>query len=188
MSHCATIREQMQGYLDGELPPAEREAVAAHLAACPACRRLAESCERLWAALDEPALPEPPAGLVGHVMRRIVLARARRRRWQALVAAAAVLLVSVAGLLLAGESLPVDAWSHVADLGRVEVWAAVADGLAELGAEAMAASDAGLSLVPGGPALLALVGGLLVVNLALAYRWRSLAQTREASARMESRL
>jgi anti-sigma factor RsiW len=39
---CRRLRERVSRYLDGELPPAERRAVAAHLRRCPCCRTMAD--------------------------------------------------------------------------------------------------------------------------------------------------
>jgi len=36
---CREVRQQLSAYLDGELPPAAREGVEAHVAACRACRQ-----------------------------------------------------------------------------------------------------------------------------------------------------
>jgi len=43
MSECRRIGESLAAYADGLLEPAERSGVERHLAACPACRRLAEN-------------------------------------------------------------------------------------------------------------------------------------------------
>ncbi len=37
-AECLEAGHQLSAYIDGELAPDEREALAAHLAACPACR------------------------------------------------------------------------------------------------------------------------------------------------------
>ncbi len=176
MSDCEHIQRQFQAYLDGELEAAEREAVQAHLTECAACRELAASYERLFAALDEPALPEPAPGLPARVMQRVAMARARRRRLQTLVAAAAVLVVCAASMLWAWEELPSDAWGHVADLGRLELWAAVSDAFTAFAAGVSSAGETGLALAPGAPTLAILVAALFALNLALAYRWRALAR------------
>jgi anti-sigma factor (TIGR02949 family) len=175
MNGCARAREQIQAYLDGELETTERVAVETHLAACPDCRRLADSYRSLFTALDRSAAPEPAPGFAARVLGRVAAARARRRRWQTLVAAAAVLLLSTAAMLWAWDDLPAAAWDHVADLGRVELWAAAADAVTEFAAGVSVAGEAGLAAVPGTPALAVLVLSLLVLNLALAYRWRALA-------------
>ncbi|HUP21192.1 MAG TPA: zf-HC2 domain-containing protein [Gemmatimonadota bacterium] len=69
---CPETRDRLSAYVDGELPPAEAEALGAHLAACAACAR-AERSER--ALLDRVA-----AG------GRTVAPEALRRRVEAIVA------------------------------------------------------------------------------------------------------
>src|SRR5687767_1283417 len=93
----------LSAYLDGELPPLERSALADHIAGCPACRdRLAE-----LAAVDALARELPvdaPAGyfdaLPGRIRTRLpVRARTRIPGW-AMLAAAAALVAVVAPLTL----------------------------------------------------------------------------------------
>lgn len=55
MSH-ETGRETLMRYLDGELPPAERERVEEHLSRCTECRREVEVFDRMKRELSE--LPE----------------------------------------------------------------------------------------------------------------------------------
>ncbi len=50
---CAECAELLVPYLDGELPPDEAAAVAAHLAVCPACSRAADEHRRAWALLAD---------------------------------------------------------------------------------------------------------------------------------------
>ncbi len=105
-------RERLSAFLDGELPPGERAAVEAHLAACPECTAfLAE-----MAAVDEAAasLPvEAPAGYFDTFPRRV---RARLRPRKAALparrvpvwtwAAAAALLLAVITPLTLRQSRP----------------------------------------------------------------------------------
>lgn len=48
-----TLREELVAYLDGELPPAESEAIERRIASDPAARRELEGFDRVWNALDE---------------------------------------------------------------------------------------------------------------------------------------
>jgi len=113
--NCERSRELAQAYLDGSLAPAERVAFEHHLGACPACRRVVASYRRLFAALAEPAIPEPagdlaaepaipePAGdLAERALARIRAAAHRRRAAQTLVSAAAVALCGVVASLAWG--------------------------------------------------------------------------------------
>ena len=66
MTHLAAS-QRLSAYLDGELGPAERRAVDAHLRTCPVCRRNLADLERVKTLLR--ALPEvePPSGLFAGV-------------------------------------------------------------------------------------------------------------------------
>jgi hypothetical protein len=48
-----TLREELVAYLDGELPPAESEAIERRIASDPNARRELEGFDRVWNALDE---------------------------------------------------------------------------------------------------------------------------------------
>lgn len=53
----------LQAYMDGELPPAQMEAAAQHLAACPTCAELAHEAEHEYALFSTafaPVLSTPP--------------------------------------------------------------------------------------------------------------------------------
>ena len=51
--------------------PAERRAVAGHLAACAACRTNYESLQRVLAAVETVPVPERPEGYGGEVWSRL---------------------------------------------------------------------------------------------------------------------
>lgn len=134
---CFTMSERLHQYVDGELPEGERAEVEGHLAACAHCREargrldalrallrreLADPEPRvalagLWPALER-RLDAPPAGpgaatipfLPGE--RRAAVARWRRPRPLAALAAAAVLLV---------VALPIAARWLFAPVGTAEV-------------------------------------------------------------------
>ncbi len=55
------LAELLPLYAAGTLDEKDRQAVAQHLAACPACRALVESHRSLVEALGDLAAPEPPA-------------------------------------------------------------------------------------------------------------------------------
>lgn len=95
MSHCERCRRWLPGHALGELEETERAEVAAHLAACEACRREEARVARALSSLR--AMPDiPPSAL----RRERALAAARdldvispRRRWAWVAAVSAVLLV-----------------------------------------------------------------------------------------------
>lgn len=47
---CRTLLEQSSKYVDGDLGPDERRAMALHLRRCPCCRSLADSLKKTVAA------------------------------------------------------------------------------------------------------------------------------------------
>ena len=60
--NCETHIEDIQAYLDDELPAPERAAVAEHLAECESCRATLKEFRAISAALTTWTVPEP-AGL-----------------------------------------------------------------------------------------------------------------------------
>ena len=80
---CAHVREELGGYVLGGLEPDEREAVAAHLAECPACAaehaRLA-GLPPLLERAEGLEIPEPPRAVEERVLDRIAQERGAARR------------------------------------------------------------------------------------------------------------
>src|SRR4030042_220200 len=90
---CREVSEKLFGYATGELPPEEREAVAAHLRGCPQCRREAVAVERAEAALAMLGAVEVAPHLSADLRRRLE-APLRRRPRGAWIAAVAVILLA----------------------------------------------------------------------------------------------
>lgn len=93
MSEHEEMRKNLAALAAGLLAPAAEEAVRAHLGACPACAREAETWRRLVGAMERlpAALPNP-----ARLARLTALAQARRaelleRRWNRLVLTGLVL-------------------------------------------------------------------------------------------------
>jgi hypothetical protein len=86
---CAHVREELGGYTLGALEPAEREAVAEHLARCPACAAEQARLAGLPALLEHAEgleIPAAPAAIEERVLDRIAQERgASRRRRRALL-------------------------------------------------------------------------------------------------------
>ena len=107
MSDCTMYEPLLHLLLDGEISPAERADLEAHLAACPACRERLEQLEAVrgaFALLDA----EVPAGLRERAMAavRLEVRRERRRRLgrlaRGLGALAACCVLAFLGLRLRG--------------------------------------------------------------------------------------
>jgi anti-sigma factor RsiW len=106
---CARVREELGAYVLGALEPDERDAVAAHLAACPAC---AEEHARIvgLAPLLEHAegleIPVPPRAVEERVLDTIARERGaarsprRTRRFPAWARGRALLASALAGAAL----------------------------------------------------------------------------------------
>jgi anti-sigma factor RsiW len=88
--------ENVTAFVDGELPPTEAAAVAAHLEGCPTCRAQAEEERQLRRRLSSLPVPVPPPHLDQVV-------RGRLRRQPAITALR--LGLPLAAMLLAGLAL-----------------------------------------------------------------------------------
>ena len=58
--NCRNVRKLIAGYVGGDLPPDDAEAVRAHLAGCAACRAEQAGLEQSLAALHRAVRPIPP--------------------------------------------------------------------------------------------------------------------------------
>jgi len=77
------VREELGGYVLGALEPDEREAVAAHLAACPACAAEHERLAGLPAMLAHAEgleIPAAPAAVEERLLDQLAHERGQRRR------------------------------------------------------------------------------------------------------------
>jgi anti-sigma factor RsiW len=110
MIHARAARH-LSAYLDGELAPAERRAIEAHLAVCAACREELDALAQVKRLLGRLPEVEPPAGLWASLRARAVapahpaaslleaLRAAFRRPAAAAVAAMVVVILVVAPLV-----------------------------------------------------------------------------------------
>ena len=95
-SPCDQTRAQLDAYLSGELPAAERAEVERHLAVCPQCAAELESGARLRAQLQTAVRATAvPNGLEARVRNAVRTQPARPRTGLYAVAAAAAVIVCV---------------------------------------------------------------------------------------------
>jgi len=116
---CGELREALQDYVDGALPPAEAAEVERHLEACNACRAELAFIRAIDAALSESPVERAPAGLSRNVLDMIAV-RARRR-------AALERLAVLAGVAVGLVSSGVTIWNSAPPGG--ETRAAMSEGL-----------------------------------------------------------
>lgn len=96
---CADLDARLDGYLEGELSPAEHDAVEAHLAGCAACAALhADLVALRKRARRAPAQIPPPPAVWAAIERRMTRDSRPATRSPWLLAAAAVLLVALSSL------------------------------------------------------------------------------------------
>ena len=106
MRDCRNV-EMLYLYLEGELDPAERRGLEAHLEACPACREALAERRLLHEAFTSLPPFEVPPDFALSVMDRLPEPAEAKARWLApLVAGTASLVVGLLGFyILTGESL-----------------------------------------------------------------------------------
>jgi len=97
---CDLSPELLSAYVDGVLPPPERDEIEAHLKECPACRARLESLRAVKHALARLPSREAPPGAVRARVESLRFARPARRA-RVLAAALAAVALAAAGLLLA---------------------------------------------------------------------------------------
>ena len=103
---CDHARRLIHLRLDGELPAGDADLLARHLESCAECRALDEQLCRVDAALRAGLAPgEPAADFAARVRRQVETARRVRPAWVTWLPAAAVFLIAVIGLLVAGPRL-----------------------------------------------------------------------------------
>jgi anti-sigma factor RsiW len=107
--NCSTIQTRLSAFADGELSPALRSEIEAHLALCADCRRLLADGDRLWLALEDSNPPRPRPDFTQAVLRKVTTQSGsgifidRIRAWARLLPAPAALAAMVVlGLLLGG--------------------------------------------------------------------------------------
>jgi anti-sigma factor RsiW len=100
---CEHLHEQLNALLDGELPPAEAAALAAHLADCPDCARTLQELAELRVAIAGLEEEEVPPGLEARILAMTADEPAKilpfRPRWRQLGLLAATAALA-AGLTL----------------------------------------------------------------------------------------
>lgn len=69
--HCNEARPLLSAFLDGELTPAQRLAVEAHLAHCPACAACRREIDRAGRLVRELAVPPLSPDLTARIMAQV---------------------------------------------------------------------------------------------------------------------
>lgn len=68
---CRSLLEQLSRYIDGELTPAQRRALTAHLRRCPCCQTMADSLKHTVEACRKAGAAKLPADVRGRARARI---------------------------------------------------------------------------------------------------------------------
>jgi len=68
---CQVYEEMLSAYVDGELPPLDRQALEEHLATCDTCGQVLLELRSMKMALQSLPEVEPPAGLHATIMRNL---------------------------------------------------------------------------------------------------------------------
>jgi anti-sigma factor (TIGR02949 family) len=93
---CERVAEALDIYLDGELPPDERDAIAKHLEECADCAREAAERQAFRARLRAAARSAPvPADLASNIDRRLEAGARNRFPYPGIMAFAAAAMLAV---------------------------------------------------------------------------------------------
>jgi anti-sigma factor RsiW len=68
---CRALLEQLSRYIDGDLTPAERRSLGAHLRKCPCCQTMADSLQHTVEACRKAGTARLPADVRGRARARI---------------------------------------------------------------------------------------------------------------------
>ena len=128
---CASVRERLAAYLDGDLDPAAHGAVREHTAGCQSCREALRQADPLMIFADLSEQSRPAASWDGFwegiqtALPRAPQAPARsagsQRRVAAVLAAAAALLVLASAYILTARLQPGEAPPAVVAMARPAV-------------------------------------------------------------------
>lgn len=98
---CTTVKRLLSSHQDGELPPALRDEVDAHLGDCQACRSESDAWNRLRLELDRWTEIEPAADFPARIMERLQPKREKKVSLvPSFVYSLAFLIVFLCGFLL----------------------------------------------------------------------------------------
>lgn len=106
--NCTAIRKKLSAFEDGEVSPAWRSNIEAHLAICPDCQQAQADLQHLWLALEDGVPCHPQPDFSQAVMRKITEQSEPRifdwiRAWDFMFPApAAVAAMVVLGLVIGG--------------------------------------------------------------------------------------
>lgn len=119
-------REQLIGFVEGDLPPARAQEVEIHIAGCETCRAYVESLRHTFAALETDLVPEPPEAFFAYLAGRArARASASRRRFAFMLApglAAAAAVIVLMWYITGGTISPVDSVDMIlADMTTGEI-------------------------------------------------------------------
>ena len=119
--HCEAMQANLQAYLDGQLPPAERQAIEAHLETCEVCTEDLALLRQVDDALATFPMQEEPQGLTAQIMEQV---RAEpqptfRLRWEDAVVSVAFAWAATALLSVVLFLWPQDSTAPAAYLQRL---------------------------------------------------------------------
>lgn len=125
MTDCAEIRPKVSAYHDGELEPAQRELVAAHLANCPECSAYLRDLGQIGRLLRQDRACQLPEDMWGRIAAAAQVARPTKREWAGgwLARAAAVaagFLLYMLGYGTLKSSLQPNGTAYAAEAAHVE--------------------------------------------------------------------
>src|ERR1041384_545756 len=79
--NCEQIQDDLSAYVDGELPPARKPEIHAHVAGCPACQRRVAELEKLASGVAAMPQLQPAPRFLADVRRKIQAESEPRTSW-----------------------------------------------------------------------------------------------------------
>jgi len=128
---CSDLIKHIDDWCDGTLTPVDRDACAAHLEGCSACRRRVQAEEQRFRALADLPVPEPDGDFENRMLQAAHGGQ-RQMRWSSPMVGGAMAACLVVGLML-GQMLPMGSSDTGTPVAEVPVGPVMSDEIRTVG-------------------------------------------------------